>query len=71
MPVTPFKAPDVAQIQVTQARDPGAVVVGQTQQPVGQIGVLCVLRALAVIAPLADAKRLAATRMQTPRSLLF
>jgi len=42
----PSKAPDLAQILVTQAKDPVAVVVGQTQPPVGHFDVLCVLRAL-------------------------
>ena len=57
--VIPFEAPDVAQIQVTQAKAPAAVVVGQTQQPVSHLDVLCVLRALIAVARLADAKRLA------------
>lgn len=56
--VISFESHDVAQIHVTQAKASAAVVVGKTQQPVGHLGVLCVLRALVVIARLADDKRL-------------
>jgi len=54
-----FKAPDVAQIQVTQANAPVAVVVGQTQQPVGHFDVLCVEFALLTKARFADGTHLA------------
>ena len=57
--VIPLKAPDVAQIQVTQAKAPAAVVVGQTQQPVGHFGILCVEFALITKERFADGKYLA------------
>ena len=57
--VIPLKASHAVLIQVTQAKAPVAVVVSQTQQPVGQLGVICVLFALVSIALLAGAKRLA------------
>ena len=57
--VIPFGAQDVAQIQVTQAKAKAVLILGQTKQPVGQLGIFCILLALDVAALHADAKRLA------------
>ena len=48
--VVPFEALDVAQIQVTQAKAPVAMVVRQPQQPVGHFGILSIELALVAVA---------------------
>ena len=57
--VVPGKAFDVAQVQETQPEAPGAVIVGQPQQPLGDLIVFNAAASHVAIASLADLKRLA------------
>ena len=54
--MVPFEILDVAQIQVTQAKAPVAMVVRQPQQKVGYSGILSIEFALVAIARLTDTK---------------
>ena len=53
----PFKALDVTQIQIAQAKAPVSMVVGQPDQLRGHFIILSVALTLVAIAVLADAKR--------------
>ncbi len=55
--VVPFKALDVTQIQVAQAKAPVAMVVGQSDQLIGHFVILSASLARVAIARLADALR--------------
>jgi hypothetical protein len=57
--VIPFKALNVAQLRLVQAKSQVPMVVCQTSQPVGHFDVLCVEFALITKARYADANRLA------------
>ncbi len=57
--VVPAKASDVAQVQIAQTKSPVAVVVGQANQPVGDLVVFNTLPGLIAVAGLADHKDLA------------
>ena len=57
--VIPFELPDVAQIQVTQAKAPAAVAVRQPKQPVDHFSILNIEFSFVAIARLTDAKYLA------------
>ena len=53
----PFKALDVTQIQIAEAKAPVAVVIRQSDQPSGHLIVLSIEFTLVAVARLADAKR--------------
>ena len=55
----PAVAFDVTQVQKAQAKTPVALVVGEPDQPLGDLGVFLSQLGLVAVAGLADAKRLA------------
>lgn len=71
--VIPLKAPDLAYIQVTQAKAQVAVVIGKKQLPVGHFDFLCAEFALIQKARCADDKSLAGHPYAMPHwcSLFF
>ena len=56
--MVPDKVFDVAQVQVAQPKAPGAIIVCQSNEPVGDLVVFSVELGLVAITGLADAKRL-------------
>lgn len=65
----PSEALDVTQIQITEAETLVAMVVAQSDQPVGYFIVSCIELALVAIAGLVDAKCHQETLIQIPRSV--
>ena len=56
--MVPAKVLDVAQVQKAQSKSPIAVVVGHTDQPIGNLVILRLQLRLIPITGLADAKRI-------------